>query len=131
MRARKIFLIIVMVSCVISTYGQDSTQLNRVEQPQESIDKQDNAENDDGNFPIGSILSIIGSLGAVSAIVYGCMQHIHDVSQRKRKEQEEYLSSFTTLVSNLSTGNKTSQISAAILLRRYLRETKGFTNLKD
>lgn len=131
MRIKEVFLIIVMVLCVTTTYGQNSTQFNRIEQPQKSIDKQDNAEDDDGNFPIGSILSIIGSLGAVSAIAYGCMQHIHDISQTKRKEQEEYLSSFNILVSNLSTGNKTSQISAAILLRRYLRETKNFTNLEN
>ena len=85
MRIKEVFLIIVMVLCVITTYGQNSTQFNRIEQPQKSIDKQDNAEDDDGNFPIGSILSIIGSLGAVSAIAYGCMQHIHDISQTKRK----------------------------------------------
>ena len=131
MKTKKIFLIIVMLLYVIITYGQDSTQFNSVEQPQETIDKKDNTKNSDDNFPTRDIVSIIGSLGIVSAIAYGCMQHIHDLSQRKRREQEEYLSTFNTLVSNLSEGNKTSQISAAILLRRYLRETKGFANLED
>ncbi|MBE6226925.1 MAG: pentapeptide repeat-containing protein [Bacteroidales bacterium] len=89
--------------------------------------------NDQGmadEVPIVSILSIIGSLGAVSAIAYGMMQHMYHLTQKRRREEEEYLNSFNTIVANLTSTNSTIKLSAAILLRRYLRNTKKFADLK-
>lgn len=87
-------------------------------------------EGTDNSFPIQDVLSIIATLGAVVAIAYGGAKYIHELIQRKTKEKEEYLSSFNTIVSRLTSSNKTTQLSAAILLRRYLNETKGFASLK-
>ena len=80
---------------------------------------------------MGEILGIIATLGAVSAIVYGFVKYLHEITQRKTKEREEYLNSFNMIVSNLTSNNKTSQLSAAILLRRYLQDTTGSTNLNS
>lgn len=80
---------------------------------------------------LGSIPGMMGTLGVISAIVYTVIKYIHDFFQSKTKEKEEYLSSFNTIVSQLTSENKTTQLSAAILLRRYLKETKKYTNLKD
>ena len=65
------------------------------------------------------ILGIIATLGAVSAIAYGFIKYIHERIQSKTKEKDEYLSSFNIIVSHLTSDNKTTQLSAAILLRRY------------
>ena len=80
---------------------------------------------------LGSIPGMMGTLGVISAIVYAVTKYIHDFFQSKTKEKEEYISSFNTIVSQLTSENKTTQLSAAILLRRYLKETKKYTNLKD
>lgn len=80
---------------------------------------------------LDSIPGMMGALGFISAIVYAVTKYIHDFFQSKTKEKEEYLSSFNTIVSQLTSENKTTQLSAAILLRRYLKATKKYTNLKD
>lgn len=81
---------------------------------------------------IKGLIEIFGVLGAVSACTYGMVKFIHERIQWKTKEKEEYMSSFNTIVSNLTSENRTVQLSAAILLRRYLQDTKkkdcDFTN---
>lgn len=82
------------------------------------------------NVTTTDILGIIATLGAVSAIAYGFIKYIHERIQSKTKEKDEYLSSFNIIVSHLTSDNKTTQLSAAILLRRYLQDTKSFVNLR-
>lgn len=62
----------------------------------------------------------IGS-GAVilSAIGYGVFRGVYDVIHRKALKREEYFKSFDAVTSQLSSSNTTSQLAAAVLLRRY------------
>lgn len=79
---------------------------------------------DDIHLGTNEILQLIAILGIISAIVYGILHYFHDLFQRRSKERENYLHSFDTLVAQLTTDNKTAQLSAAILLRRYFKKTK-------
>ena len=79
-----------------------------------------------------SFLELIATLSVISAVVYGAIHFIHDLSIRKAKTKENFLKSFDTLVAQLTSENKTAQLSAAILLRRYFKNTrkKGQVDLK-
>lgn len=74
------------------------------------------------------VLNTIAIVGIISAIlygiVYGSLRFIRDQRERKAKRHEEYQKSFDTLVAQLTSDNKTAQLSAAILLRRYFKDTK-------
>lgn len=65
-------------------------------------------------------LQLLSAAVVISAVVYGIIQGVHFLISRRSRTREAYLKSFDTVVENLSSGNKTSQLSAAILLRRYL-----------
>ena len=86
-----------------------------------------------GEFKIGDLLQLIAILGVISAIVYGIVQFFHDLFTQKSKARENYLKSFETIVGELTSDNKTAQLSAAILLRRYFNKTKkrGFVDLRN
>lgn len=81
---------------------------------------------------LNNFLQLIAILGVISAVVYGAIHFIHDLSIRKAKAKEDFLKSFDTLVAQLTSDNKTAQLSAAILLRRYFKDTnkKGQIDLK-
>ena len=81
---------------------------------------------------LNNFLQLIAILGVISAVVYGAIHFIHDLSIRKAKAKEDFLKSFDTLVAQLTSDNKTAQLSAAILLRRYFKDTnkKGQLDLK-
>ena len=81
---------------------------------------------------LNNFLQLIAILGIISAVVYGAIHFIHDLSIRKAKAKEDFLKSFDTLVAQLTSDNKTAQLSAAILLRRYFKDTnkKGQLDLK-
>ena len=81
---------------------------------------------------LNNFLQLIAILGVISAVVYGAIHFIHDLSIRKAKAKEDFLKSFDTLVTQLTSDNKTAQLSAAILLRRYFKDTnkRGQIDLK-
>lgn len=74
------------------------------------------------------VLNTIAIVGIISAIlygiVYGTLRFIRDLRERRARQHEEYQKSFDTLVAQLTSDNKTAQLSAAILLRRYFKDTK-------
>lgn len=69
-------------------------------------------------------LQLIAVLGVISAIAYGVIRSIKDISMAKFKEKKEYLDSFETLVAQLTSDNKSAQLAAAILMRRYFDSAK-------
>lgn len=70
---------------------------------------------------ISDLIQLIAILGIVAAIVYGILKFVQDFIQRESRKRENYYKSFDTIVAQLSSDVKTSQLSAAILLRRYFR----------
>lgn len=77
------------------------------------------------NQEISILLQIIAILGIITAFVYGILKFIQDLAQRESVKRENYYKSFDSIVTQLSSEVKTSQLSAAILLRRY------FNNLEQ
>lgn len=65
------------------------------------------------------LLQLISITVVISAVIYGVIQGVYYVLSRRQKDREEYLKSFDTVVSQLSSDKKASQLSAAILMRRY------------
>jgi len=72
---------------------------------------------------ISDLLQLIAILGLVAAVVYGILKFIQDFIQAESRKRENYYKSFDTVVAQLSSEVKTSQLSAAILLRRYFKDT--------
>ncbi len=71
-------------------------------------------------FETSDLIQLIGILGLVAAVVYGILKYIQDFMQSESRKRESYYKTFDNIVSQLSSDNKTSQLSSAILLRRYL-----------
>lgn len=74
---------------------------------------------------ISDLLQLIAILGLVAAVVYGILKFIQDFIQAESRKRENYYKSFDTVVAQLSSEVKTSQLSAAILLRRYFKDTRN------
>lgn len=74
---------------------------------------------------ISDILQLIAILSFVAAVVYGILKFTLDFIQRETIKRENYYKSFDTVVAQLSSDVKTSQLSAAILMRRYFKETSN------
>jgi uncharacterized protein YjbI with pentapeptide repeats len=74
------------------------------------------------NLSISDLLQLIAILGLVAAVVYGVLKFVSDFFQRESTKRENYYKSFDTVVAQLSSDVKTSQLSAAILMRRYFKE---------
>ena len=74
------------------------------------------------NLSISDLLQLIAILGLVAAVVYGFLKFVLDFVQREAVKRENYYKSFDTVVAQLSSDVKTSQLSAAILMRRYFKE---------
>lgn len=72
---------------------------------------------------ISDLLQLIAILGLVAAVVYGILKFVQDFIQSESRKRENYYKSFDTVVAQLSSDVKTSQLSAAILLRRYFKDT--------
>lgn len=74
-------------------------------------------------------LQTIAIWGVFLAIAFGLIKgggYIHNFkSHRKEKKNDEYTESFNNIIAQLSSDNPSSQLSAAILLRRFL------TNVSD
>ena len=74
------------------------------------------------NLSVSDLLQLIAILGLVAAVVYGILKFVLDFVQREAVKRENYYKSFDTVVAQLSSDVKTSQLSAAILMRRYFKE---------
>lgn len=61
---------------------------------------------------------------AIGGILYAIIKFIHELFTRRSRVKDDYLKSFDTLVAQLTSDNKTAQLSAAILLRRYFKDTR-------
>ena len=75
------------------------------------------------DFNLSDFLQLLAILGLVAAVVYGIIKYIHDYLHRNAVRRENYYKSFDTVVAQLSSNSKTSQLSAAVLMRRYFNET--------
>jgi uncharacterized protein YjbI with pentapeptide repeats len=76
-------------------------------------------------------LQLISAAVVISAVVYGVIQGVHYLISHRHKKRDEYLKSFDTVVAQLSSDNKTAQLAAAILLRRYFgsKENRKYADL--
>lgn len=72
---------------------------------------------------VSDLIQLIAILGIITAVVYGILKFVQDFLQSESRKRESYYKSFDTVVSQLSSDVKTSQLSAAILLRRYFGNT--------
>lgn len=72
---------------------------------------------------IVAVLQVLAVVAIISAIVYGALKFLHDKRKEDAREREEYQKSFDNLVSQLTSDNMDVQLSSAILLRRFFRET--------
>lgn len=80
------------------------------------------------DFSFSDLLQFFAILGLVTAIVYGIIKYVHDYIQKKAIKRENYYKSFDTVVAQLSSDVKTSQLSAAVLMRRYFSVDVGEWN---
>ena len=71
-------------------------------------------------FSISDFLQLIAVLSVFTAVIYGVLKFIQDRKQAKSRKHDYFLEYFGDIVSQLNSDNKTTQLSAAILLRRYL-----------
>lgn len=74
------------------------------------------------HLTISDLLQLIAILGLIAAVVYGILKFVSDFFQRESTKRENYYKSFDTVVAQLSSDVKTSQLSAAILMRRYFKK---------
>lgn len=75
---------------------------------------------------LGSLTVIFVSIG------YGLVRGIGYFLERKARKLEEYFKSFDAVVAQLSSSSQSSQLAAAVLLRRYfsMRQMKKNANLR-
>lgn len=78
-------------------------------------------------------LDVFAKIAAFVAVVYALGKVLHYILHYKEKQNEEYTASFNAIITQLSSNNQSSQLSAAILLRRFFDEKgeKGRKSLKD
>ena len=70
------------------------------------------------------LFKIITSTAAVATIFAGVLIFLRDILTKKAQKREGLLRSFDSLVAQLTSDNRTAQLSAAILLRRYFKTTR-------
>lgn len=82
------------------------------------------AQDDDKRVDyVVAVLQVLAIVAVISAIVYGVLKFVRDIRNEKTREREAYQQTFDSLVAKLTSDNVDVQLSAAILLRRYFRET--------
>lgn len=74
---------------------------------------------------LNDFIQLLAVLSVITAVIYGIIKYVHDYTRREVIKRENYYKSFDTLVAQLSSDIKTSQLSAAILLRRYFKNLDG------
>ena len=85
------------------------------------------------NFTLSDFIQLGSVAVVISAVGYGLIRGIHYVLQARMRKREEYFRSFDAVVAQLSSSNPTSQLAAAVLLRRYfdMKEMQGDVNLRS
>jgi len=85
------------------------------------------------SLTLSDTLQTIAILGIIGAIVYGIIRGIFFILDIRNRRNEEQAALFNKIVSQLSSENRSLQLSAAILLRRFFDEKgkKGRKSLKD
>ena len=73
---------------------------------------------------VSDLIQLIAILGIITAVVYGVLKFVQDFLQSESRKRENYYKSFDTVVAQLSSDVKTSQLSAAILMRRYFKNNE-------
>lgn len=68
---------------------------------------------------LSDFLQIGSGAVIISAIGYGVFRGLYEVIHRKARKREEFFKSFDSVTAQLSSSNSTSQLAAAVLLRRY------------
>ena len=71
------------------------------------------------NLTLSDLLQLVSVAVVISAVGYGLFRGVYYVVQSKIRRREEYFKSFDTVVAQLSSSNPSSQLAAAVLLRRY------------
>ena len=71
------------------------------------------------NLTLSDFLQLASAAVVISAVGYGLFRGVYYVVQSKIRRREEYFKSFDTVVAQLSSSNPSSQLAAAVLLRRY------------
>ena len=69
------------------------------------------------------LFTAIAAMSALFAIIYGFLKFHYDKKKENARKKELYQKSFEDLVAQLNSDNKSAQLSASILLRRYFSET--------
>lgn len=75
-----------------------------------------------GKDDISLLTLVIASITIIVAVIYGTLKFIAEYKGYKSdaRIKEEYISSFNTIMEQLSSEEEATQLSAAILLRRFL-----------
>ena len=71
------------------------------------------------NLTLSDLLQLASVAVVISAVGYGLFRGVYYVFQSTIRRREEYFKSFDTVVAQLSSSNPSSQLAAAVLLRRY------------
>lgn len=71
------------------------------------------------NLTLSDFLQLASAAVVISAVGYGLFRGGYYVFQSSIRRREEYFKSFDTVVAQLSSSNPSSQLAAAVLLRRY------------
>lgn len=72
---------------------------------------------------IVAVLQVIAVVAIITSIVYGALKFFREIRRTNARERENYKRSFENLVSQLNSENRSAQLSASILLRRYFKDT--------
>ncbi len=71
------------------------------------------------NLTLSDFLQLASAAVVISAVGYGLFRGWYYVAQSTIRRREEYFKSFDTIVAQLSSSNQSSQLAAAVLMRRY------------
>lgn len=69
------------------------------------------------------VIKSAAAIIAIGGLFYAIIKFIHELFTRRSKVKDDFVKSFDSLVAQLTSDNKTAQLSAAILLRRYFKDT--------
>lgn len=85
------------------------------------------------DWDISISLQLISLTTVIAAGIYATFKGAHYINHLRERRNDEYTASFNTIIAQLSTDNQSSQLSAAILLRRFFegKAKKGINSLKD
>lgn len=77
------------------------------------------------SLDLNTSLQAISICSVIATGVYAIFKGVHYCRHWAEKRNDEYTASFNTIIAQLSSDNTASQLSAAILLRRFLRNSSN------